>query len=87
MTFNIYIGADNKTGRVDRELIESTLNKRHEGYTLLPSVGYWHGKREQSLVAIVADAPSNVLQSVKELKRVLNQEAVAYQLVNDMEFI
>jgi hypothetical protein len=86
MAYNLYIGANNKTGKVEWGTIERILNKRHKGYTLAPVIGYWQGKQEKSCMAIIeAEAPL-VMQSLHELQRELKQDSIGYQQVNEVQF-
>ena len=86
-TIELFIGSNNKTGKVERELLESTLAKYHEGFTIQPSVGYWQGTREQSVVVTLSDEFSTILDTIQRLKQVLNQDAIAYHEVTALEFI
>ena len=86
-TLELFIGSNNKTGKVDRELLEATLAKYHEGYTIQPSVGYWHGTREQSVIVTISDDFSTIINTIQRLKQVLKQEAIAYHEVTPLEFV
>lgn len=86
MAYNPYIGADNKTHKVDWHTIEKTLSKRHEGFTLVPVIGYWHGKQEKSCMAVIEDDANLVKQSIKDLQRVLQQDSIGYQQVSEVQF-
>lgn len=87
MAFQVYVGANNKTGKLETNIVERVCNKRHQGYTIQPATGYWNGKREKSAVIIIEDTKDRVLSTVRDLKKQLNQEAVAYQEVNKLEFV
>jgi hypothetical protein len=89
MTYQLYIGANNETGQVERPLIERVLNKYFDGYTIVPTTGYWLGKREKSVQVILAtDKDSQTVNKcLYELKKVLKQDAIAFQLVPSLNFI
>lgn len=86
-TLELFIGSNNKTGKVDRQLLEVTLAKYHEGFTIQPAVGYWHGAREDSVVVTVSDDFETIRQTILKLKQVLKQDAIAYHEVAELEFI
>lgn len=86
-TLELFIGSNNKTGKVDRQLLESTLSKYHEGFTIQPAVGYWMGAREDSVVVTVSDDFETIIQTIQRLKQVLKQDAIAYHEVTPLEFI
>ena len=86
-TIELFIGANNKTGKVERELLIETLAKYHEGFTVQPAVGYWMGAREESVTVIIADDEHKVRQTVQRLKQVLKQDAIAMHEVAPLEFI
>lgn len=48
----LYIGADNVTGDSKETEIAETLSKDFDGFTLVPCVGYYKGKKEYSTMAI-----------------------------------
>lgn len=86
-TLELFIGSNNKTGKVDRDLLENTLSKYHQGFTIQPSVGYWLGTREQSVIVTLSDDYSTILDTIRKLKQVLKQDAIAYHEVTPLEFI
>lgn len=86
-TLELFIGANNKTHKVERDLLERTLAKYHEGFTIQPAVGYWMGSREDSVTVIVSDEEHKILETIKQLKRVLKQDAIAYHEVTPLEFV
>lgn len=86
-TIELFIGANNKTGRVERELLIKTLSKYHEGFTIQPSVGYWMGAREESVVVTIADDEQAIRDTAQRLKQVLKQDAIAMHEVAPLEFV
>jgi hypothetical protein len=85
-TLELFIGANNKTHKVDRELIIQTLAKYHEGFTIQPAIGYWMGSQEPSVTVIISDNFDAIIKTIKELKYVLKQDAIAYHEVTPLEF-
>lgn len=86
MAYTLYIGANNQTGKVERDVVERILNKYHDGYTITPAVGYWLGAREDSIVVTIEADKNKVMQAIKELKRQLKQDAIGYQETAPLEF-
>lgn len=86
-TVQLFIGSNNKTHKVERELLIQTLGKYHEGFTVQPATGYWMGTREDSVTVIISDDYSSIIETVKRLKQVLKQDAIAVQEVSPLEFI
>ena len=86
-TIELFVGANNKTHKVERALLESTLAKYHEGFTIQPAVGYWQGAREDSVTVVISDDLSTIIETIKKLKQVLKQDAIAYHEVSELEFI
>jgi hypothetical protein len=86
-TFRIYIGSNNTTGIVELAKIEATLNTQFEGYTVEEAFGYWLGSRERSVVITLSADESKVLAAIKELKLILKQDAIGYQVTTKLNFI
>lgn len=86
-TMQLFIGSNNKTHKVERELLIQTLSKYHEGFTIQPATGYWMGAREDSVTVVISDEHDSIIETVKRLKQVLKQDAIAVQTVAPLEFI
>ena len=86
-TLELFIGSNNRTGKVEREKLETVLSKYHEGFTIQPAVGYWNGQREQSVSVIISDSFDKILETVKKLKYELKQESIAYHEIGNLEFV
>ena len=86
-TLELFIGANNKTHKVERHIIEQVMSKYHKGFTIQPAVGYWEGAREESVTVIVADDLETIIETIKKLKYALKQDAIAYHEVTPLEFI
>lgn len=85
-TLELFIGSNNKTHKVERELLVQTLAKYHDGFTVQPAVGYWEGAREESVTVLISDDESAILETIKRLKYVLKQDAIAYHEVTPLVF-
>jgi hypothetical protein len=86
-TVELFIGSNNKTHKVERALLETTLAKYHEGFTIQPAVGYWQGAREDAVTVVISDNLDTIIETIKKLKYVLKQDAIAYHEVAELEFI
>lgn len=85
-TYKLYIGANNTTKQVEIDKIEQTLNGYFDGYTMEQATGYWLGNREASVVITVA-SEIEIVPVIVELKHILQQDAIAYQEVEQLHFI
>ena len=86
-TYNIYIGADNDTGKIDLDLIASIVSKYHEGFTMVEARGYWQGKPEPSCVVTIEGQGYDILATVRELGETLHQDAIGIQDVPRIRFL
>ena len=88
ITIKAFIGSNNKTKELEVDKIISTINANHEAFTLdYPVIGYWRSEAEQTAVLYLSDERSKVMNTLNELKEVLDQEAIAYQIENDLQLI
>lgn len=88
ITIKAFIGSNNKTKKLEVDKIISTVNANHEAFTLdYPVIGYWRGEAEQTAVLYISDERSKVMNTLNELKEVLDQEAIAYQIENKINLI
>lgn len=85
-TFTLYIGADNKTKRVNESLVKSIVSKNHDGFTYAKAVGYWQSRPEATAVVTIADEPAKVRATIKQLKSALSQDAIGYTVSPAMRF-
>jgi hypothetical protein len=88
ITIKAFIGSNNNTKELEVDKIISTVNANHEAFTLdYPVIGYWRSEAEQTAVLYLSDEHSKVMNTLNELKEVLDQEAIAYQIENDLQLI
>jgi hypothetical protein len=85
-TTALYIGADNETGSIDLSRIESIISKTHEGFTVIPSIGSWHGMNEPSAVVILSDTSESIAATVATLKCELHQDAIGVEELPPITF-
>lgn len=84
--FTLYVGANNRTGRLEMARIRSIVAARHEGFTLYPVTGYWHGVAERSAIVLINDDDAKVFETINLLKARLEREAVGYTVQQEMKF-
>jgi hypothetical protein len=88
ITIKAFIGSDNQTKQLNVDTIVSIVNANHEAFTLqYPVIGYWRGEAEQTAVLYLSDERQKVMDTLSELKEVLDQEAIAYQIENNLQLI
>jgi hypothetical protein len=87
VSFELFIGSDNRTHKVERAKLLQVLDANHEGYTVVPSTGYYKGEREESVVVTIADDEQAVLSTIGKLKQALKQDSIAYRQAPVMRFI
>ena len=89
MLYRIYIGANNKTGKVETKKIVKLTSESFEGFTLYEGVkGYWKGKAENSVILEIETRKKMRLKAmVGVLVKELKQEAVGLAEVGKMRFI
>lgn len=88
MIFNLYVGANNKTHQIELDKLKTICNTFFEGYTLIPSQGYWQGKEEPSIIVqIETDNKNKVYMLAKTLKSSLKQQAIGLQKQAKLSFI
>lgn len=82
-TFQLYVGADNKTGMVDVKQLYKVLNVRHTGWTVVFTVGAWEGKQETSCVVTIVASELLARGTARHLARALNQDSVGIVRIGD----
>lgn len=88
ITIKAFIGSSNKTKKLEVDKIVSTVNANHEAFTLdYPVIGYWRSEAEETAVLYLSDEQQKVMNTLNELKEVLDQEAIAYQIESDLQLI
>lgn len=76
------IGSNNKTGKLEKRKIFSVIGRYTDGFTCYEAIGFWHGKKERSLMVDIDDTNSSVVDRLaKELAKVLRQDKIVVQSV------
>lgn len=86
-TYRLFVGSNNQTKEVERSRLEAILSFYFSGFTIENATGYWKGEKERSAVVTLTDPENKVEQVIHELKAELQQEAIAYQEVNELVFV
>lgn len=88
MLFNLYIGSNNATHKVELAKIKKLTGSMFEGFTIIPATGYWQGKPEKSvIVQIEAMSKAQIMELAELLKIELKQDAIAMQQLPELKFI
>ena len=88
MLYKIYIGSNNKTKRLESKKAIRIATKQFQGFTAYKGLGYWQGKKENSLILeIETNKKKDVLKLVKNLATGLNQEAIGLARIGKLQFI
>lgn len=86
-TVEMFIGQNNTTHTLELNTLKEVLNKRHEGYTISVVTGAWKGSEEDTARVLLSDTRQKIQNTIKQLKKVLHQEAIAFHEVTPLEFI
>jgi len=88
MLYRLYIGTNNKTGKLEDKKAIQLTSRRFNGFTTFKGLGYWQGKPEKSLIIEIETKKE---QSVKvlaiELAKKLKQDAIGLAKIGKMQFI
>lgn len=78
-----YIGANNATGKLERDKAEEIIVKHFAEFSTYEIAGFWRGKKEPSLkVEILTEEPiTKIAAAARDLKEALQQEAVLMEVV------
>lgn len=87
ITAEILVGANNQTGRVERDRLAAILDTRHDGWTIRDGVGSWKGQREESVTVLLSDDADAIMATMREIVTALDQDAVAWHEVTPLQFV
>ena len=88
----LYIGANNKTGRITKEYeekVEVILRKYWDGFTLKKCKGCYQGVIEESMEAVMITLRlvwKNLHDCVEELKVKLIQDTIGVEITANIDF-
>jgi hypothetical protein len=87
ITAEILVGANNATGRVDRDILAAILDARHQGWTIRDGLGSWQGTREESVTVLLSDDADAIMATMRAMVSELDQDAVAWHEVAPLRFV
>jgi len=88
MLNRIYIGSNNKTGRLEYSKAIKITAKQFEGFTAFKGLGYWQGKQEQNtIIEIETEDKSKIKRLIKTLLKALDQRAIGWVVIGKMDFV
>lgn len=75
--YTLYIGSNNKTGKLEEEKAISILNEYFNGYTYSVVNGVWKGTAEFTLIVDIATEKEYMINFlVVSLKKALKQKSI-----------
>lgn len=88
MLYKYYIGANNKTKKVEESKAIGIVSKFFKGFTVAKTVGYWQGEKENSIIIEVeTEELEKVMLAGQQLCWQLNQQSVGIAQIGKMEFV
>jgi hypothetical protein len=87
ITAEILVGANNQTGRVERDRLAAILDARHQGWTIRDGLGSWQGQREESVTVLLSDDADAIMRTMRAIVAELDQDAVAWHEVAPLRFV
>lgn len=87
VTAQLFVGANNLSGIVDRITLARIMNARHDGWTSVGAVGVWKGAKEDCVMILVSDYRKKVQGTARAICRELEQDAVGYIELPAMEMM
>lgn len=86
-TFLCYIGSNNQTGELETEKIAEIVARFYDGATIQENlIGIWKGEREKTASVLVVSSEEKLRKFIDVAKKELQQDAVAYQETNGLNF-
>ena len=76
---NVYVGADNVTGKIDLDAVARIVARDVDAFTILPAQGYWHGQPEPSAVIVIDSDTASLARVITHLRDELGQKAIGVQ--------
>lgn len=87
ITAEILVGANNETGKVERERLAKILDARHQGWAIRDGLGSWQGQREESVTVLLSDDADAIMRTMRAIVTELDQDAVAWHEVAPLRFV
>ncbi len=88
MTYKLYIGANNKSKKLEKEKAIKVVSSFFTGFTITTGTGYWKLEPEKSMfIEIETPEKKKIIDLILELKEVLKQDSIGYSELNPIKFI
>ena len=88
MLNRIYIGSNNRTGRLEYDKAMRITAKQFEGSTAFKGTGYFKSKKEKCLIIEIETAEkSKVKGLISTLLKALKQESIGWAVIGKMDFV
>lgn len=89
MLNRVYIGSNNKTGRLEYSKAIGITAKQFEGFTAMKGLsGYWQNQKEESMILeIETEDKGKIKQLIQTLLKGLNQESIGWAVIGKMDFV
>ena len=85
-TYELYIGSNNETGKLELAKLNEIVIKFYEYATINPNLtGIWKGGNEKTAMVLVKSSEENLAKFIDEIKLELRQEAVAFRETNELK--
>ncbi len=86
-SFQLFIGQNNETKKLETEKITGILSKYFDGFTIQKGVGFWRGQQEETAIVYVCDDADLVFACIGKMKTELKQDAIACVETKPLQFI
>ena len=88
MLYKFYIGANNKTKKLENKKAIKLIASQFQGFTAYKGLGYWQGNPEKNLIVeIETTNKKKIIKTVDLLKKKLKQQAIGLAKIGKIEFI
>jgi hypothetical protein len=75
-TWQLYVGANNETGQIELNALQSVLSGFHAGYTIVHGSGVWQNASEPCVVVTISCSEQRARATAARIRDVLRQQAV-----------
>jgi len=86
-SFQLFIGQNNETKKLETEKITSVLSKYFDGFTIQKCVGFWRGQQEKTAIVYICDDEKLVFECIKTLKKELFQDSITCVETRPLKFL
>lgn len=87
-SFELYIGSNNDTHKLELQKIIDVTLKHYDGATIIGQgvTGIWKGGTERTAIVTVLSDQGTLLKYMEDLKTELKQDAIGYREVTPISF-